>query len=277
MTFKVNRKERLYFGIMAALGLLFYFSLFMLGFVLGVSTKFPLLVYIAFFILLSILGKAFLIGRVKGNAIKISEDQFPDVFEILKSHSLSLGLSKIPAMYVLQGNGVLNAFAVRFVRKNFVILFSNVFEVAYEEGKDAVSFIIGHELGHIKRNHVGFLKTILLLPARLIPFLSFAYSRGCEYTCDNIGYNLSQRGAVNGLLILAAGKKLYTRVNVASLMNKINEHKGFPCWFAEILSSHPPLVKRIAVLKDLDIFDTETKDFDFTFHGRDFKSPEVRQ
>jgi len=82
-------------------------------------------------------------------------------------------------MYVLQGDGVLNAFATRFARKNFVVIYSDIFEMAYQEEKDAVSFIIGHELGHLKRRHVSNWRLFLTLPARFIPLLYKAYSRAC--------------------------------------------------------------------------------------------------
>ncbi len=235
MKFEINYKENLYFGIMTVISLIIY----------GV-TGFVLSVFAALFLLFGIIVSQLMIGFLKGNAIKVSNTQFPDAFKILQSHSENLGLKKAPAMYILQGNGMLNAFATRVARKNFVVLYSDIFELAYEQGKDAVSFIIGHELGHIKRNHVGFIKLLLTIPARLVPFLSSAYSRACEYTCDNIGYNLAPKGAINGMLILASGKKLYKKVNVESLVNNPEDHKGFAFWFSEKLSTHPHIVKRLA-------------------------------
>ena len=182
-------------------------------------------------------------------------------------------------MYVLQGNGVLNAFATRFARKNFVILYSSVFEMAYEEGMDAVSFIIGHELGHIKRKHVSFTKSILRFPSLFVPFLNSAYSRACEYTCDNIGCNLAPKGAIQGLLILAAGKKLYKKINISNFINNAEDHSGFAFWFAEALSTHPHMVKRIDVLNrlNLNVNDLDSDSPEFISPKIDLKNAEIQQ
>ena len=138
------------------------------------------------------------------------------------------------------------------MRRNFVVIHSDVLEAAYEEGMDAVSFIIGHELGHIQRNHVGFFKSLLIWPASWIPLLGLAYSRSCEYTCDNIGYHLCPDGAINGILILALGKKLYKKVVTRELMSTFEKESGFAVSFDEIFSTHPALIKRIAVINQLN-------------------------
>lgn len=258
MNFKINPKEKIYFGIMVLISLLTYCGLY------HYYRKIPFIfyIYLVIFLLFSVLFKAFFIGFLKGNSIRVTKDQFSDIFDILKKHSNLLGLKKVPDMYILQGNGLLNAFAMRFARKNFIVLYSDVFELAYEEGLDAVSFIIGHELGHIKRNHVGFFKLIITLPSRLILFLNSAYSRACEYTCDNIGYSLSSNGALSGLLILGAGKKLYKRVNVTSLINDAQNSSGFMSFWVEKFSSHPALIKRLAAINELNNINSNNLNLD---------------
>ncbi len=262
MIFKIHTKEKIYLGIMFAINMLFY-TFFVRRLLVGLFYMFKfagrdailgmlvLLAYPVVFIALHFLGNLWLSGYLKGNAININREQFPDIFQILKDQSNKLGLKHIPNMYVLQGGGLLNAFAARLAGTHYVVLYSDVLEVAYQEGRSAVEFIIGHELGHIKRGHVSGLKSLLLLPARLIPFLRSAYSRACEYTCDNIGYALSPEGAEKGILILAAGKELYKKVNVNVLLAEAQNQKGLAFWFAEIFSTHPHLVNRVASLRQL--------------------------
>jgi hypothetical protein len=90
-------------------------------------------------------------------------------------------------------------------------------------------------------------KRKVILPALLIPFFSGAYSRACEYTCDSIGASLSgEDGARSGLTLLAAGKRLFRRVNVGRFVQQNDTEAGFWYWFAEKLSTHPHLAKRLA-------------------------------
>ncbi len=215
--------------------------------------SFPIVVgYAVFFLVLRLIVTTLFLGHLKGNAIKIDEKQFPEIFTILKEHCKALDIDTVPDVYLLQGNGMLNAFAARLARRNVVVLYSDILEVAYQEGMGAISFIIGHELGHIKRNHVSSIKSLLIWPASWIPFLNLAYSRACEYTCDNVGYALCPKDAAKGLLVLGAGKKLYKQVSIDQLLYNKQSESGFATGFAEMFSTHPTLLKRVAAVYQQD-------------------------
>lgn len=258
--YTVHPKERLYFALMTLFSIVIY-GLIATG-IAGALQKISwevvstgagpaITFYTLFFIFLAMFSSAILVGNLRSNGININPTQFPEVYDILRTQAQVLGLPRVPEMHVIQAGGMLNAFAMRFARRNFVTLYSAVLEAAYAEGKEAVAFIIGHELGHIKHNHVSTLKFILTLPARMIPFLGGAYGRACEYTCDRVGFALSPEGSIKGLLILGAGTKLAGKVNLNSLMNQ-RVNFGFAVWLAEIFATHPPLVKRLEAIKLLN-------------------------
>lgn len=181
-------------------------------------------------------------GHVKGNGIRITEKQFPEIYKLIEIQCNELDI-EIPPLYVMQNGGVLNAFATRFVRRNYVVVYSDMFDLAHEDGLHELSFIIAHELGHIKRNHA--FKKLALFPSFIIPFLGTAYSRACEYTCDNIAASLSPMGSFNGLMILAAGKRSYKEVDMEEYIRSAGDEWGFWKWFSEKVSSHPTLPNRI--------------------------------
>lgn len=243
MNYTIHKKETFYFNLMTVISIALY-ALIGVGIYVEWIEKTTILGYICAMFLLSKLISLLVLGHLRGNAIKVTEKQFPEIDAIVKQHAQTLQCTTVPETYILQGNGVLNAFATRLFKRNFVILYSDVLEVAYQEGMEAVSFIIGHELGHIKRDHLNHIKNMLILPASYIPFLNWAYSRAREYTCDNIGFALCPHAASKGLLLLAAGKKLYTHVSVEELLTQ-HTHKGVATWCAEIFSTHPLLLKRI--------------------------------
>lgn len=249
--YKVNTKERVYFYIRLIISIGLYYELIRLAIGSFQSddprmTTFYVVIYV--YGILTILYLFFrfvvMIGHLKGNAIKLSRTQFPDIFQIAEKQSKQLGLSYVPDVYIMQSGGILNAFATKFMGNSYIVLYSEIVESAIEQDKTILEFIIGHELGHIKRNHM--LKNLLLFPSYIIPFLGAAYSRACEYTSDNIGRFLSPAGAKGGLLLLASGKTLYKKVNLQEFISQDNSG-GFLCWFAEKASSHPNLTKRLAL------------------------------
>jgi Zn-dependent protease with chaperone function len=243
---KVHPKENFYlaFRVIAALVgyLLFFAMLFGLSQVPDTTPVVMLLAYAGIIGLFILLRMGMLIGYLKGNAVKLSQKQFPDIYTIVKNQSARLNMD-VPDVYILQEGGLLNAFATQFFGGKYIVLYSDILEEAYSGNLEAVEFVIGHELGHIKRRHLT--KSLLLFPSVIVPFLNRAYSRGCEYTCDNIGAELSPAGANQGLLLLAAGKGLWRKVNRNEFVGQMETESGFWHWFSEKMSTYPHLNKRV--------------------------------
>ncbi|HAQ64266.1 MAG TPA: peptidase M48 [Bacteroidales bacterium] len=192
-----------------------------------------------------------MVGHIKGNGVRLTPQQLPAVYNVIEKQSMKLGLRSVPDVYLLQSGGVLNAFATRFVGSNYIVLYSELVEAALEEDPQVLEFIIAHELGHIKCKHMTW--RLLTLPGSLIPFLGAAYSRACEYTCDNIGAALAPKGVRNGLLILAAGRKLFKEVDARTMMRQNYTRTGFWFWFAEKVASHPHLSNRLERQKEFTL------------------------
>lgn len=238
-----SNRETAYFIISLVFSILVY--ILVLVSVIGIAIALGIFAFVLF-------ANAMMLGSIRGNGVRIHERQFPDVYESVQSLSKQIGLKTVPDVFVIQSEGALNAFATRFFGRNMVVLYSEVFELAREQGKDELDFIIAHELAHIKRRHVW--KNILLMPAGFIPFLSQAYSRSCEYTCDRHAAYLIQNAAAakRALTLLGIGKKMYVEVNDDAYREQIRtESNGF-VWLSEVLSSHPRLPKRIQAIQQFE-------------------------
>ena len=238
----VCTKENIYFGIMLFISILFYLIL-----IISIFGIFYLLIFAI--VLFYMQGLA--IGNIRQNAVKITGEQFEDVYKKVVELSKKLGLEEIPDVYLMQSGGVLNAFATRFLFRDIVVIYSDILELAYEQGESAVDFVIAHELAHIKRSHLSKRKYIAC--AMIIPFLGSAYSRACEYTCDRFAASVIDSLPLDGLLVLAAGTKLYKKVNADKFVANAYQERGYWEWLAEIYSSHPGLaarVKNIARMQD---------------------------
>jgi len=261
--YRVNDKETVYYLIKVITSIGLYFLIFSLmsdlftAYEPDKATVYVLLFYVVLIFVFMFFRFGLLIGHIKGNAIKVNQNQFPDIHDVVVQQSELLGLKNVPNIYIMQSGGALNAFAARFMGNNYVVLYSEVVEAAYEQDKKLLEFIIGHELGHIKRNHM--IKNLLLFPSWIIPFLGPSYSRACEYTCDNIGFALAPNGLKAGLLVLASGRTIYKKVNVDEYLLQGRESGGFWKWFAEKVSSHPHLSKRIAKFENEPVIRVVTK------------------
>jgi len=251
MKINIYWKERLYYALSVITTLLVYLGLglMILGMLDDPTLAVSLAVFGIYFIIIA--GIVFfshiaMIGHLQGNAVRVSEKQFPEVYNILVRQCDELNLKKVPTLYLMQSGGILNAFATRFVGRNYVVLYSEIFEKAYSDGIDVVKFILAHELVHVKRKHV--LKRFWILPANVILLLTLAYSRACEVTCDRTAHNLVPEGSRNGLVILTAGKNLYPRINVEQYLLDASKERTFAKWFAEVVSTHPHISRRLRML-----------------------------
>src|SRR5690606_18444470 len=138
-------RETIYFIISLIFSMLIY--VLAVVSIIGIAIALSLLALILF-------SNALMLGSIRGNGIRIHERQFPDVYENVQALSKEMGLKNVPDVFVIQSEGALNAFATRFFGRNMVVLYSEVFELAREQGMDELNFIIAHELAHVKRRHV---------------------------------------------------------------------------------------------------------------------------
>jgi len=241
----IHPKEKLYFAICVVVSIAIYYVLARLV-ISGTAAGGTILFYTIALIIAYFIFHGVMLGQIRGNGIRVSERQFPELMAMADQHSRRLGMDETPDVFVLQSGGLLNAFATRFLGRNFVVLYSDVLALATQKGEKAVSFVLGHELGHVQRKHMT--RRALLYPAMVFPFLGSAYSRACEYTCDQVGNALEPEGGVDGLLVLAAGRDLYNQVDAGEYARQRETETGFFVHFAEILATHPNLTKRVAAL-----------------------------
>lgn len=257
MTTKPHRKENLYFLLRVVFSL---FGLYLIS--LGISALFSLTetslimtfvtfsIYILIFVFYFWLLQVFMIGHLRGNGIQITSSQFPEVFTMIEEASRILGIKNPPKVFLVQSGGVLNAFATRFAGKDYVAIYSDVFSTV-ESQPDVLKFILSHELAHVSRKHIQ--KRFWTLLSFYVPFLGSAYSRACEYTCDSFAAEVVPNGSINGLLLLAAGKDLYTKVNLEQYLATFDSNNSGAVKFTGVFASHPHLPKRIKYLANLSL------------------------
>jgi len=208
--------------------------------------------YAAFVALFVLLTQALWLAAVTNNSVKVGAKQLPHIWEKVVSSSARLGLAQPPDTYVMQAGGSLNAFATRLFSRNFVILFSDLVDASVDAGNDPaapsiVDFVVAHEVAHIARDHLAW----WLLPARLIPWLGPAYSRACEYTCDEnaLSVTTSLPTAERALGLLAGGVTVARTMDVDAFADQAQGTGGFFAAVYELNATHPYLPKRVNALR----------------------------
>ena len=191
---------------------------------------------------------------IRGSAVRLSRLQAPDIYAVKEDFARRLGLTREPEIYVMSGNGVLNAFAASTIGYDFVVIHSELFSNTYEKNKDALAFIIGHELGHLRLGHTRLWYQLSTAYVDRVPLLGGFLSRAREYSCDRHGAYLAPQGE-EGLVLLAAGRYFYKQVDIEELLAQARHFRGFWPVVALLPRSHPFSVRRIQTLYDLGFFE----------------------
>jgi Zn-dependent protease with chaperone function len=247
----VYEREPRLFAICSALSILFW--------MIAVVATFGM---VLFWILLAAIGYLFVqsafISYLRGMGVRVSRQQLPELYERFQRCCETLQVAPEPEVYVVQGHGVLNAFATRFLRRHYVALYADVID-ALADRPDALSFYLGHELGHIKRGHLGW--AAVLLPSKGLPLIGAAYARAREYTCDLHGLACCEdpRAAAHGLAVLAAGTHAASSLDLNRLAAQSDASGEFWMSFHELTSDYPWLTKRLKRL--IRTSDAEAPDF----------------
>lgn len=238
----VYPRERTLGAITLVLGIVVWLAL-----IIGTVGIALLLVAVGF--LFYLFAQSALIAYIKGNGVELTEEQFPDLYAQFVACCDRLHMDKRPQAYILNGDGGLNAFATKFLGREFVVLLTDVVD-AMAKHEDGVKFYIGHELAHLRMKHLTY--HLLRWPVLWLPLLGAAYSRACESTCDRHGLacSSSPENAARALAALAAGVERWKQLDLPAYLRQANHSSGFWMSLHELLSGYPWLTKRVARVMD---------------------------
>ncbi len=201
----------------------------------------------------------FEVADLLGTAVKVSERQFPQVHSIVQKISNVLGIEP-PTVY-LKESPDLNAWTFGSDEKNlYVVVTRGLIDAARSR---ELAFILGHEMGHIKSEHVLYHTTaqwladagrgivgVLSYPAQIA---LLAWLRRAEITADRAGLMCCQdlAAAQGALVLLGLGSRgLADQITIEEFEDQASTDYGR---WKEILQDHPYLPKR---LKGIRLFST---------------------
>lgn len=184
-------------------------------------------------------------------SLRITEKNFPEVYALIEEYARRLGI-RVPKAYVVQQNGILNAFSAFLPRRQWICIHSELFEVAYREHKDmdALAFVIAHEMAHIYYKHATLHYNLAILFSSAVPILGTTASRAREYSCDRLAQRLTGTDGIDAMLVLVIDRHLYKMVDKEDYVEEMRMQKGFFVWVFNLLADHPVMSKRIVALAE---------------------------
>jgi Zn-dependent protease with chaperone function len=201
------------------------------------------------------------------DSVRVSDEQFSHLYDMLRDACYILDLEKVPAMYVTQDPKP-NAMCIG-MDEPVIVVTTGLVELLDEEEMRAV---VGHEVGHALSGHAVY-RTILLFLTNLairvawIPLGNMAimaivtalreWFRKSELSADRAGLLVGQdpRASMRALMKMAGGNHLH-EMNVDAFLKQAEEYESAGDLRDSVLKilnvlprSHPFTTVRAAELK----------------------------
>ena len=170
-----------------------------------------------------------------GSNLKVTKDNYPKIYEYLQYACQILDIPHIPDLYIQWGYDI-NAFTVGS-ENPIVVLNSGLIDMCEE---DEIMFIIGHELGHIKSNHMLYhmMANVINMIIDAIPggnlvaaplqYALYYWDRMSEFTADRAGLLCCQdKDAAIRMFMKMAGLPLkeYNNTNYQTFVQQAADFK----------------------------------------------------
>ena len=200
------------------------------------------------------------------SSVRASEQQFPQIYQMMLDGAYVLDLPRVPELYIWQ-NPQVNAMALG-TDKPFIVITTGLVDLMDE---DELRFVIGHELGHVLSGHSVYrtmLFALLALVARLglIPIAWIGlkaviwgleeWYRKSELSSDRAGLLACQDipGARRALMKIAGGSRL-SELSADAFLEQAREYDAVPDVRESLIklmqlqgNTHPFAVVRFAEL-----------------------------
>lgn len=185
--------------------------------------------------------------------IRVSGSSFKSVHRLARVAAYRLRIP-LPPVYIDESSEY-NAYTKGFHRYGFIVVHSSL---ARDFRPLELLFVLGHEMGHIKRRHTTWLN--LTNPARVsgarfvfAPVMQVIFnlwSIKSEYTADQAGLIVCRDvpAAVMTMLKLAGGAQVEREVNLAQMLKSAEAEPSLGSSLLEYLGDHPFAENRIREL-----------------------------
>jgi len=212
----------------------------------GLVALAPLVPIVIFF------TKFYTAAKARANGVKVGPEQFPEIHQRYLAIAEKIGMANIPELYVVNGNGVVNAYALSCnARRSYVVLHAEIAMLS-QTRPQVVDFVLAHELGHHKLNHVSLFSILVKIIPGFLVLPQRAAVRAQEYSADRVAMSACGKCA-DSIALLAVGPHMEHRVDIDAYARQA-EHEE-KSWFVRIvhwMSDHAVNTKRLRALRQIE-------------------------
>jgi Zn-dependent protease with chaperone function len=191
-----------------------------------------------------------------GTAVKVSDSQYPRVFEAAKRAGAALHV-RVPVIFAAPSSSI----KIKVLGTDDAPHLIVNLELAEKLGDDELVAAIGHELAHVQNGHIVFATALHYLNNSAAFFVRWvvqpaimtlqAWSRRAEVTCDR-GALLAVRDldkTLQALVKLELGLDKASAFNADEYLKSLPDVKKGIGRYAELFRSHPYVPKRVQALR----------------------------
>jgi Zn-dependent protease with chaperone function len=191
-----------------------------------------------------------------GTAVKVSDSQYPRVFEAAKRAGAALHV-RVPVIFAAPSSSI----KVKVLGTDDAPHLIVNLELAEKLADDELVAAIGHELAHVQNGHIVFATALHYLNNSAAFFVRWvvqpaimtlqAWSRRAEVTCDR-GALLAVRDldkTLQALVKLELGLDKASAFNADEYLKSLPDVKKGIGRYAELFRSHPYVPKRVQALR----------------------------
>ncbi len=202
-------------------------------------------------------NKELMRGQLLGQGVKVGARQFHSIQKVAEHCARTLTVP-VPQIYVLN-SPVVNAYTFGTDDQSFIVLHSALVDSLSES---ELTFVIGHETGHIQNKHVVYGTVLILLTQMASAFGGFfvepallplrAWFRRAEITCDRAGLLCArdvEAGTKSFMKLAVGSSRLFAEMDVEAYVEQLEESRGTIGRYLEAFATHPYLPKRIEALR----------------------------
>lgn len=194
----------------------------------------------------------FAAAQSRANSVLVGPKQFPDLYALYHDLGERLDMDRLPKLYVSNGNGVVNAFALECNRRHKYVVVNAEIAMLLPTQPDIVAFVLAHELAHHKLRHVSLWRIVIGVVPRLMVLPGQATTRAQEYSADRVALAVLPETA-DAMRLLAVGPWMAQGVDPEVWLEQCEaEHREFWVRVIQSLSSHAVMVKRFKALRDIE-------------------------